>query len=254
MFVSSTQFRRWKCPRCDTGRNAPSRMAADDSRRYCFPCSEQTGKLVRMVCPTLERQRAARKVQREEKRRREKDKAVEQAAARHTLDDGTNLLEVFDRARRLQVWAKEGGPRVAAKIKHTTFDLRTATRSSGHSGYGDAWNNHIVLTVSRSRTGDDVTHDILHELAHVCKGSGGKRDRRPHDHNFHALLLAVCHEWWPALRDHYELVQSGYRANGGARRAYSMDRAIKAVVRNLNDPEALERCRAKWASDRKVVA
>jgi hypothetical protein len=38
----------WKCPHCGKGKKGPSRMAPDDSRRYCFPCSDKTGKLVQL--------------------------------------------------------------------------------------------------------------------------------------------------------------------------------------------------------------
>jgi len=37
----------WRCPNCNTGLRAPKTMHHDDIRRYCLPCSEKAGSLIR---------------------------------------------------------------------------------------------------------------------------------------------------------------------------------------------------------------
>lgn len=47
-------MRLYKCPKCRAGRRAPEQMHKDDTRRFCLSCSDETGRLVRMIVPTLE--------------------------------------------------------------------------------------------------------------------------------------------------------------------------------------------------------
>lgn len=39
----------WKCPVCNNVRRAPSASPLEDSHRFCFPCNEVEGHLVRRV-------------------------------------------------------------------------------------------------------------------------------------------------------------------------------------------------------------
>lgn len=52
---------RWDCPNgLHPGVLGPVRPRMDNTVRYCLPCSERAGVLVRRVAPTLERKRKAR--------------------------------------------------------------------------------------------------------------------------------------------------------------------------------------------------
>ena len=58
-----TRTVRWVCPTegaSHTSVLAPSRPRLDDVRRFCLECSKASGKLVRRVPPTLEREREKR--------------------------------------------------------------------------------------------------------------------------------------------------------------------------------------------------
>jgi len=65
-------LKRWHCPKCNGWKLAPEKMNAEDSRRFCFPCSDKTGRLVRRTCPALDKARdkaeAKRKAKAEAKR------------------------------------------------------------------------------------------------------------------------------------------------------------------------------------------
>lgn len=76
---------RWKCERCGDGLLAPSKPRRDDVRRYCLPCSSETGKLVERIAPALEQHRARRvEIARQKKkveRQREKARAAKKMNA-----------------------------------------------------------------------------------------------------------------------------------------------------------------------------
>ena len=72
--MSKSKRKRWKCDICDVGVLAPSRMRKSDVRKYCIPCSEETGHLVERVCPALEKKRAQSKAKAAAKARAERAK------------------------------------------------------------------------------------------------------------------------------------------------------------------------------------
>lgn len=60
--MSARKRLRWFCPRdLHPGVLAPRRLATDDVRRFCLPCSKTVGKLVRRLAPVLEKDREERK-------------------------------------------------------------------------------------------------------------------------------------------------------------------------------------------------
>lgn len=97
--------RRWRCPDAShSAVNAPERMRRDDTRRFCFPCSEVKGRLVQRVCEVASKRRAVKAAKR----------AAEQAEVRKTARE--RLQKQIDQA------ATYCGPAVLAKrlgIKRT---------------------------------------------------------------------------------------------------------------------------------------
>lgn len=86
--------RRWTCPNeCgEPGKLAPERARKDDTRTYCLPCSERTGRLVRRVCQAAEKKRAARAETRAEKAKRERER--ERARTLERSIDGARAISV----------------------------------------------------------------------------------------------------------------------------------------------------------------
>jgi hypothetical protein len=78
-----TKQYRWICPKCDAGKNAPSRLRKIDVRRYCLSCSEREGILVERVVPKFEtkRETAKRRAQAKAVRKRAKGAPKRQAIA-----------------------------------------------------------------------------------------------------------------------------------------------------------------------------
>jgi hypothetical protein len=78
-----TKQYRWICPKCDAGKNAPSRLRKIDVRRYCLSCSEREGILIERIVPKFETKREAAKKRAQAKaaRKRAKDAPKRQAIA-----------------------------------------------------------------------------------------------------------------------------------------------------------------------------
>lgn len=94
--------RRWACPRCGLGISAPSRPRRDDVRRYCLPCSKETGKLVERVCPANERRR-------EVKKKRAAERAAEaRAKTRAAHAPIAEAGRIARKVAKLKTWEREG--------------------------------------------------------------------------------------------------------------------------------------------------
>ena len=93
---------RWICPVCETGRLLPTRLAKNDARGVCIPCTEQAlkdakggkAKFVRLACPAKENAQ-------EKKAQAQKEKAEREAAARKAKREA-------EKQRELQKYLREG--------------------------------------------------------------------------------------------------------------------------------------------------
>ena len=153
--------RRWVCPLCTSGPLGPSRMAADDVRRYCLKCSAETGRLVRRQAPALEKQRA-RKVQRANAaKRNRRQRELREVDERHTVR-GVNL--------RVELRRLSGLPTVRAQCAGDR-PLVAMTVSWTQKTYvtGRAWKEQTRLHLSlyRGVSLSEVYALLAHELAHV---------------------------------------------------------------------------------------
>lgn len=142
--------------------------------------------------------------------------------------DGRDVREEFVRLQRLPCWRSWG---VQKAIQELELRLRRSRKfsSTGHHRYGQ---NNIHVTAG---TGPWYITSvvILHEMIHRAYNKLGKhrtpgRNRQVHhDAEFHDMLrVAACQAYdieanalWPL-----------YKKFGGARRAYSMDIAIRHLL------------------------
>lgn len=118
-------MKRYRCPDCGTGRNAPSRMSPKDVRRFCLPCSEKTGKLVDMVCPSRERSNAKAAKARSERAKRDRER---ERRRKYYLDDGTDARMILRDVRKLHTWKREG-PRAHGVVKELRLDVDDGNRN-----------------------------------------------------------------------------------------------------------------------------
>lgn len=154
----------------------------DDTRRYCLPCSDKTGKLVQRVCPALESVRERRAAQHKVKRER----AAARVVAREKALDPYGIRGWFKRLQKLMAfshghWRRELGFRDFNRWKHVTIDLR-----AGHGG-GRAWDGHHILVNTRHSEADQIGI-LVHEMAHIVNYWRGGRG---HDDSWRSIFAAA---------------------------------------------------------------
>jgi hypothetical protein len=180
---------KWVCPDCGGTKMAPSRMKAEDSRRFCFGCSEVRGTLIRRTCPVLDRKREAGKAKTAERQKRKSARA----RARETTNDGLHLPTEWARLFRLA--QKHPDIRGARKgMRVPTLEIRV---SKGRGGGGRAWKGVWLARVTLG-TGKDASDRayyselLLHELAHLLAGNG-------HDEAFWTCVMRLADVAYPGL-------------------------------------------------------
>ncbi len=172
---------RWICTRCEGAVNAPARMRLDNVKRYCLPCSAETGRLVKRSCPTLEHKRD------EVKAARLRRSAQLRERARTEQDAYPNSLWREWRGMLRLPTAREAGVPLGATIR-----IRFWQSSTGSSGY--ALRRHVLLRAGRDRF--DALAVLLHELAHLVAFRRQKfGDHWNHDSRFASTFAALAAEW-----------------------------------------------------------
>lgn len=226
---------RWKCPNCGKGANGPARPAKNATVRFCLPCSATGGTLVERVAPKLAAKREKSTERQKSKRQRERAKEAERFIA-----GGVDVRKSFARAQRLACWKRWG---ISEYMRGLDFNL---TRRGDGETSGRAWAGRKRVHVSAGEDPFDVELAIVHELthkAHFRRGMhrvAGRKRAAIHDAEFHDMLRVAAVEFFGFDG---EAVSAAYREAGGARRAYSMDAALRAVRRKV-DPEGYDRARA----------
>lgn len=215
--------RRWVCRQCGTGALAPQRMAADDTRRYCLGCSASTGRLVRRTCPALDRARDTQAQRRAVARRRERDRAAADAAARATVG-GLDL-----RAELARLWALPSVRAAARSAERPTHPPALTVHRGRRSGVsGRAWlgSHRVHLTVGASDL-HTVRQVLQHEVCHVALPEDAH-----HGVAFLRLLAASATEAFGVSCAPHDWQHGPKRGC----RAYSLDVVIRRRMRSATRP------------------
>jgi hypothetical protein len=193
--------KRWVCPNCQGGINAPSRMSTDDVRRYCLGCSAITGKLVQRRAPALERARlvsAQRStVRRKTKAERERQKRIAKVSASVTdREEPVRIDLLLERAWALPTRKAE---KVGPEIPDLTVRRGGKPYSSGHVHYDGT----ITVTIGRVDFAEALAV-VLHEAAHEITDLSGRR--KTGDHHgvlFRSIFRSLVGDWTGAVvKDH----------------------------------------------------
>lgn len=217
-------MRRWVCPTCGSGANAPERPRKNDARRYCLDCSAKTGFLVERRAPALEARRATTAL-------RSKDRAaVKREAGRQRwivrLPDANDVARDLDVRSELRQalrdcgffdgWARGQAP----TIDEIEVIIRRGQKPH-HSGR--AWESSFRVALTFGKAGhEDALELIYHEAAHVASQTGVG-----HGPEFHRRLADALQKRWPWL------IYGSIRPNGGT--YYSGERIrrqLRDYVRN----------------------
>lgn len=154
-------MRRWICPNCESGALAPERPLTDDVRRYCLPCSQRTGRLVKRTCPALDRARAERA---------EASKA--KAAARRARDAERDLARWSHGDTDLRAEAKAIWKHMAEFHRGRSLPRLTIHRGQKWGGQtyctGHGNREHVHITIGAAAPTSEVLMVLTHELAHAA--------------------------------------------------------------------------------------
>lgn len=221
---------RWKCERCGDGLLAPSKPRRDDVRRYCLPCSSETGKLVERIAPALEQHRARRvEISRQKKkveRQREKARAEKkmnsprEIAKRKYSQVGEfgmpikketerlwkmlakmpeTLPGARDAIRRVSTW---DAPKVSLFEKGWSADKENPNKVWIRSNLsGMAYHNHTIK-VQPCVTWATLAHEIVHRAGYHY-----------HDYDFYKVLKWLAETRFRMIIDFSMVTKYGYEVD-----------------------------------------
>jgi hypothetical protein len=169
----------------------------NDVRRYCLPCSSETGKLVERVSPTLEKKRVAKKATTKKKN----------AAKRATVAKRTAPIKTRQKreAQRQRIFEKEADRIWALFFPNGTARKRPPIKlvyshGGGVSGLWDGW--QVLVRIPRwSKGGATAWETLAHELCHAVVGSRHKDSEGSHGRTFYTTLKPVIEKRWGVRMD-----------------------------------------------------
>ena len=201
---------RWKCAICDNGLLAPSKPRKNDVRRYCLPCSSESGKLVERVAPTLEKQRTAKKAA-----VKKKTVAKRATVAKRTAPAKAQQRIDAQRAKMIHAEAEKIWKLMQPYHKGTPLPKIVIARGRNHgSQYGHAGRNYIQVNVDRSQCvsrSKRVWQVLAHELCHIAVPPiyrNGARD--VHSREFYRCLQDAWQRRWKCEISFAEVSTWGY--------------------------------------------
>jgi hypothetical protein len=179
---------RWECPNGCGAVMGPRRPRKDDVRRYCLPCSEESGRLVERVAPVVEKERKAA-AERAAKKRAARAARIRERKNKYTAR-GPSPVMVFPDAAGVEhsVNIPKEVLRVAKRMKiHKrlgSVQVIRRTRSRGPNGIGGlcyphgapngptGWRvgegrAHITVSVYPGASYERLCALIAHEVAHI---------------------------------------------------------------------------------------
>ena len=193
-------IRRWLCPKCSSGKNAPERMRKDDVRRFCLACSEKTGRLVERTCAVLDtrRQKAAA-------RHAERQRKVAQKGRDKWRVEGVHVLKLAKQCWKALFFGRGDGwmgwiPQIY---------LKRSKRPSRGWAYR---HGTVQLYAGSDCDAAKIRELVLHEMTHHAVGLD-----HSHDTRFNGALADAAHKLW------------GYPGGGGE--GYSGSRALEQWLR-----------------------
>jgi hypothetical protein len=182
-------MKRWVCPQCGGAQRAPERPRKDDARRYCFPCSTKTGRLVQRTCPVLDKQRyqSALRIADKAMRRVTKDKAKWMVAGL----DVRRVASKCWRALKTLGYVKDHRDLPKLYVMRSNWGTRGWAHAHGtvrlYFGHG----KHAGSPAPDQAT---VRELVLHELCHHIDRAF--RDGHNHGPKFNGALCDAARHLW----------------------------------------------------------
>jgi len=230
--MAKTKMKRWVCPLCGSGKLAPSRPRKDDTRRFCLPCSEKTGRLVERTCPALDKERSVKETMRKAKKAVKAVKA-EQAHRAKVSYLGFNfetLAEIMWRipSNKRRTWDVPEvtvsrytvAPRIQGRGWYNGSRVKVNVLNPSERGY------HRLTPTARTHHLASSISTLLHEMVHAM-------GVRHHGRDFAETMAVVMDEAWD--------FPGAYLVDPGSRAAWRTleDRFIAWLADKLTSPSTL---------------
>lgn len=225
---------RWKCERCGDGCLAPSKPRRDDVRRYCLPCSKESGRLVERISPSLEAQRAKKQEQRKQAAKRKRATVAKKREA---------MKPMIEAKKRVSKFGQYGMPiqKEAERIwklfepyhrGRSMPNVRISFAASSIDENGDVWSRGGVLGHASYSKHEVMLkpgvrwETLAHELCHLAVGYRYKNGRRvAHDEVFYKALKDVTERRFKMRIDFSQVTKYGYEVD------WIIEKQIDANVR-----------------------
>lgn len=187
-------MRRWVCPECGSGVNAPERPRRNDVRRFCLSCSGRVGVLVERSCPALEKRRVAAADKRRARAARQSEMRRERRVARTERARARYIVAGID-VRKLvrQCWHALAGCGEGPELRWPeppTIRVSQAHRIK-YGGHAFPQRNHVSVKFHANADAAIVREVVLHEVTHCVLG-----DDERHGPTFNAMLCGAARKLW----------------------------------------------------------
>jgi len=207
--VAKPKLRRWVCPKCGAGKRAPGKPRTNDSRTYCFVCSEKTGQLVRMTCPALDKEREKKAEASKAKAAKKREQERDQEAAKYTIG-GVDLREELKRICRAPYFERRF--RKGRKLKLPVLEIKKSNRLGTGCASGNVTRSSIKVRIHPEADAATARWIVLHLVCLI--------ETWGHDEKFGRAMCFVA-------KDVY-----GVDAwKGAGEPTYKLDRRIEALFR-----------------------
>lgn len=186
---------RWHCPNGCAALMGPTKPRADDTRRYCLPCSAATGRLVRRTAPTLDRKREQRATTHNEKALARRLVLAAKDTAHFTIAglDVRALVVEFCRAPSLS----SNTPGMAGIVRANMVGIKIRRcKSMPRSRLGFARYSTFTITIFDypGITPADLRETVLHELAHLRVGRTRDGGGGSHGTKWRTVFRLACEQ------------------------------------------------------------
>jgi len=173
-------------------------MKSDDVRRYCLPCSADTGRLVARFAPALDARRekaaALRATKAQRKRAAERDRWIVRLSDANGVERELDVRVELQRALRdvgyFDGWLASHKP----GIDDINVTLRRGTKNY-HSGRAVLGGFDVWFTFGSGGSYEGGLELIYHEAAHMA----GMQGDVAHGERFHRTLAEALQKRWPFI-------------------------------------------------------
>ena len=214
---------RWKCERCENGLLASIKPRRDDVRRYCLPCSAETGKLVERVSPSLEAQRAKKVEQRKEASKRKRQTVARKRESTKPVDDikkraskfGSNSMPIqkeLDRLWKLaEPYHQNNKAKPSVRIDWSRSTIRDGRVWTSSSRLGVASHMYNRITLKPFESWGTLAHEVCHIAIGYRRSDTGRA--QSHDEVFYKALKDLYQRRWKRQMNWSAVTRFGYEVD-----------------------------------------